>query len=426
MTNESVTIRSVLLQTGLGVVYEPLTAVYHPTETVSLGLVFDKLAPIWLECPVAAGQTAVQLADIMRQTVVPLLTGRVLDDFRALSAELDGLQETMVVERELPLPVAVEKPPAFVSRRGFLRGADPVRPPRPEPIVEREVVERPLSPHIRLAASLLLLEAFAAARRQSVADFLCEVYGLERAETAVSILINLPQSELAVAHAALQQHVAAIGVNTRTVAELGEQGKELQKYTRQLAAWLKAYDGYVPALHLNTRGGIGQLFDHNNGRIFGLLVGMGVAAAPHQLWIEDPVQMETAAAQAAAMGRLMTYIHGRRSPVRLAAGAWLDSLAAVQMFVDKQAAHMCHLSLTKLGSVDQLLAAVAACRSAEVGVLLSEGAWVWGENGRFARLLSHIALAAQPDLVTLTATPAGDAGLSLLHNEMQRALLVGV
>ena len=48
------------------------------------------------------------------------------------------------------------------------------------------------------------------------------------------------------------------------------------------------------------------------------------------------------------------------------------------------------------------------------------------ENGRFARLLSHIALAAQPDLVTLTATPAGDAGLSLLHNEMQRALLVGV
>ena len=252
------------------------------------------------------------------------------------------------------------------------------------------------------------------------------MYGLERAETAVSILINLPQSELAVAPAALRQHVAAIGVNTRTVAELGEQGKELQKYTRQLAAWLKAYDGYVPALHLNTRGGIGQLFDHNNGRIFGLLVGMGVAAAPHQLWIEDPVQMETAAAQAAAMGRLMTYIRGRRSPVRLAAGAWLDSLAAVQMFVDKQAAHMCHLSLTKLGSVDQLLAAVAACRSAEVGVLLSEGAWVWGENGRFARLLSHIALAAQPDLVTLTATPAGDAGLSLLHNEMQRALLVGV
>ncbi|MCB0000789.1 MAG: hypothetical protein KDE56_33725, partial [Anaerolineales bacterium] len=189
------------------------------------------------------------------------------------------------------------RPEPIVEREVVERPLSPHIRPRPEPIVEREVVERPLSPHIRLAASLLLLEAFAAARRQSVADFLCEVYGLERVETAVSILINLPQSELAVAPAALRQHVAAIGVNTRTVAELGEQGKELQKYTRQLAAWLKAYDGYVPALHLNTRGGIGQLFDHNNGRIFGLLVGMGVAAAPHQLWIEDPVQMETAAAQ---------------------------------------------------------------------------------------------------------------------------------
>lgn len=422
MTNEPVTIRSVLLQPGLGVVYEPLTAVYHPTETVSLGLVFDKLAPMWLECPVMAGQTAVQLADTMRQTVVPLLTGRVLDDFRALSAELDGLQETIVVEHELPLPAAVEKPPAFVSRRGFLRGDDPVRPPRPEPVIEREVVERPLSPHIRLTTSLVLLEAFAAARRQPVAAFLAEAYGLARAETAVSILINLPTTELAITPATLKNHVAAIAATSRSVADLGKQGKELQKYARQLVEWLKAYGDYAPALHLNTRGGIGDSFNNSSGLCFGLLFGIGMAAAPQTIRFEDPVWLQSQAAQLAEMSKLREYIRRRRTTVQLVAQAWLDSLADVHLFLEKKAAHMLHLSLTKLGSVDHLLAAVAACRAAEVGVLLSDGAWVWGENGRFARLLAHIALAAQPDLVTLTATPAGDAGLGLLHNEMARTV----
>lgn len=425
MINAPVTIHSVLLQPGLGVVYDPLTAVYHPTETVSLGLVFDKLAPLWLECPVAAGQTAVQLADTMRQTVVPLLTGRTLDDFRALSAELDGLQETIVVERELPLPAAVENPPAFVSRRGFLRGNDPVRPPRPEPVIEREVVKRPLSPPIRLTASLLLLEAFAAARRQPVAAFLMEAYGLAGGKTAVSILINLPQTELAIAPTALQQHVAAIGTTSRSVEELGKQGKELQKYARQLVEWLKAYGDYVPALHLNTRGGIGKAFNNSSGLSFGLLFGIGMAAAPHIIRFEDPVWLDSQAAQLAEMSKLCDYARRRRTKVELIAQAWVDSLADVHTFIEKKAAHMLHLSLTKLGSVDALLAAVAACRAAGVGVLLSDGAWVWGENGRFAHLLAHIALAAQPDLVTLTATPAGDAGLSLLHNEMQRVLQMG-
>lgn len=422
MMNELVTIRSVLLQPGLGVVYEPLTAVYHPTETVSLGLVFDNLAPIWVECPVAGGQTAVQLADTMRQTVVPLLTGRVLDDFRGLSAELDGLQETIVVERELPLPAAVETPPAFVSRRGFLRGDDPVRPQRPQPVVEREVVQRPLAPPIRLTASLALLEAFAAARRQPVAAFLAQVYGLAGGETAVSILINLPTTELAITPATLRQHVAAIGATSRSVEELGKQGKELQKYARQLVEWLKAYGDYAPALHLNTRGGIGDSFNNSSGLCFGLLFGIGMAAAPQTVRFEDPVWLESQAAQLAEMSKLREYIRRRRTAVELVAQVWVDSLADVHLFIEKKAAHMLHLSLVKLGSVDHLLRAVAACRAAGVGVLLSDGGWVWGENGRFARLLAHIALAAQADLVTLTATPAGDAGLSVLHNEMVRVL----
>ncbi|MEM7115385.1 MAG: enolase C-terminal domain-like protein [Chloroflexota bacterium] len=421
--NRYAIITSLLTVPGLGTRYDPSTASEQPAETVSIGLRLDDKVTVWSECELPLGETAVQTIETIQTSVASTLQGAALDDFRTLAATVDSLQESYVVERILPLPDSFNKANPIMSRRGFLRGLESKPVPIPEPVIERETKERPLASHLRLALSLVLLDAFCLAKEMSPATLLAEAYGFEGSKTAVGIHLSLGSSELAVTTDALKQHVTSVGYfapKENPAALLGKQGKDLQKYARELKSWFSSLGNKdTPSIYLATHGGIGTLFENKSGLSFGLLYGIGMAIQPFMVRFEDPVLLDERDAHIKEIAKLKSYLKRRRTKVQIVAAEWLDSLEDVQAFLDAEAVHMLHLNLQRLGSISQLMEAIAACREHEVLIMLSDGKTA---NPNLTRLLAQIACATQAELVTTQAITTGDMGLSMLHNEMQRIL----
>jgi methylaspartate ammonia-lyase len=81
---------------------------------------------------------------------------------------------------------------------------------------------------------------------------------------------------------------------------------------------------------------------------------------------------------------------------------------------------MIHIKMPGLGSVHNSVEAVLACREGEIGALLGGSST---ETDLSARATAHVALAAQPDVVTAKPGMGIDEGITILQNEMARTLV---
>jgi methylaspartate ammonia-lyase len=119
------------------------------------------------------------------------------------------------------------------------------------------------------------------------------------------------------------------------------------------------------------------------------------------------------------MQTLCKYVKFRKLGVQLVVDAWADTLEDVQAFLDAEAAHMIHIKMPELGSLHNSVQAVLACRAAGVGALLGGSC---GETDLAARVAAHVALATRPDLILAKPGRGVDEGVSIVQNEMARAL----
>jgi methylaspartate ammonia-lyase len=203
--------------------------------------------------------------------------------------------------------------------------------------------------------------------------------------------------------------------------QVGADGTELTRYIRWLVEYLGAQgdEAYRPAIHLDLHGALGQMYDNQPGRMLGQLFAWELAAMPYLLRIESPVVLKSREAQIEALKTLRDYVRLRKMKVQLVADEWANTLDDIRAFVDAGAADMIQVKMPDLGSIHNTIDAVLACQAGGVGVLLGGS---YAETALSARVSVHVALATRPDLLMAKPGMGVDEAISLVQNEMARAL----
>jgi methylaspartate ammonia-lyase len=198
------------------------------------------------------------------------------------------------------------------------------------------------------------------------------------------------------------------------VDSLGPNGERIQRFIRRLQERLVNADQHCRlTIHLDAKGSLGKLYKDNLGKVLGALYGLEQAAAPCLIRVQDPLIMADLDAQIKVLGQLRDYVRMRRMSLRLVAGAKINTLDAVRAFAQAESAHMLHLVLPQLGTIQELILAVQACQVGGIGILL---------EGMPSATTSQVALATQPDVLTYPSDWPGDASVATFHNEMARTL----
>ena len=393
-------------------------------ETVLAGVVVDGEAVAWGTCP----PVAVELDDYpepfdpagateaIRRTAAPALVGQGLAAFRPLVAAVDALRETVTVTwREKPVPHQENGFSRRALLTGLLRGEEPAgRTPAGRAV--EETFERPLHPAVRYGLTQALLAAVALAQSVTPAELLAQEYGLPRPAAPVPLLSTVGTVEataVACAHRVAGLSIRWPGENPEE--ELGRNNGRLQGYLRRLTEYLARTggDGYRPAIHLDVGGGLGDLYDHNAGKLLGALYGLERVADPYTLIIADPVRMDGRDEQIERMAELKNFVALRDLSPRLAAGAAVDSPAGARAFLEAEAADLLHLDMVRLGGAHHAVEIALAARGRGAGVLLESH----GDPDA-----AHIALALRPDFLSTSPDYEDGRGIAAFHNEMARTL----
>jgi methylaspartate ammonia-lyase len=354
--------------------------------------------------------------------VAPLLRGRTLGGFRELAAEVDALTQQVVVTRPVAQLEAASQ--QGVSRRDLLIApVRAVQAAREQADVERISVERPLHAAIRYGLSQALLGAVALAQGVTRAQVIASEWALPLPDAPVPIHAQSGSERYYNAQKMVVRRVASLphALVDNPTEQVGPDGAELTRYLRWLAKYIDAQgdETYQPTIHLDLHGALGQIYDNELGRMLGQLFAWELAAGPYQLRIESPMVLESCEAQMEAMATLRDYARLRKMRVQLVADEWANTLDDIRAFVDAEAADMIQVKMPDLGSIHNAIEAVLACQAGGVGVLLGGS---YAETDLSARAAVHVALATRPDLLMAKPGLGVDEAISLVHNEMARAL----
>jgi methylaspartate ammonia-lyase len=406
-------------------------------EAVSVGLVLEDGRVAWGDCVAVefsakAGRalpfrSPEGLASIHNR-IAPSLRGRTLTSFRELADEVDSWTETVTITRPLARPKPeddnAEEAGRFSRRDLFTAPAHWLQARQAdEPETEQVTVERQLHTAVLYGVSQAILKAVALARGVTVAELICEEYGLPLPVDPVPIHAQCGADRYAGADKMIARRVASLPhtLVDNIPEQLGEDGQILLEYARWLRERIPqlAGDGYRPTIHLDVHGALGQIYDNNLGKILGFLIRLEAAVGPYPLRVESPLIMGSRQAQIEAMARLREYVRWRKRSVRLVADEWANTLEDIQAFVAARAADMIQIKMPDLGGVHNSIEAVLACQAAGVGAFLGGSC---AETDLSARVAAHVALAARPDLVMAKPGMGVDEGVALMQNEMARAL----
>lgn len=423
---------------------EPATHGFHAlrevAEAVSVGIELETGMVAWGDCvsplygawpaadddeagPMPLFRTGAGLETI-RNVARPWLEGRTLTSFRELAAGVDGLKEPVTIHRTRRTEPSPDK--ERLSRRALLtaparalKAAQDQEQGSTEPVT----VERRLHPAICYGLSQALLRAVAWTEGVTMAEVIAREWSLPQRWAPVRIHADSGHERYFHAEKLIVRRVESLPHATvdDPRGQVGAEGAELSRYLRWLAQRIQQLggEGYRPAIHLDLNGALGKLYDNQPGRMLGQLQTWELAAKPYLLRIENPVILPSRKAHLEAMAQLREYIHFHKMGVQLVASAWANSPSDLQAFLDMGAADMIHLKLPHLGGLQRAVDAVLACQEAEVASLLGGSA---AETDLSARVSVHVALATQPDLILAKPGAGVDEAVSLVRNEMARAL----
>jgi methylaspartate ammonia-lyase len=195
---------------------------------------------------------------------------------------------------------------------------------------------------------------------------------------------------------------------------LGPDGQRIQRFVRQLRDRLIEVGQHCPVtIHLDAGGSLGRLYGNNAGKILGALYGLEQAASPCPIRVQDPMIMDDLDEQIKALGQLRDYLRIRQMSLQLVTGVKINTVDDVRAFGQAKTAHMLHLVMPQLGTIQELVLAIQACQNNGVGVLL---------EGTSSAFTAQVALATQPDVLTYPPDRPGDAPIATFHDEMVRSL----
>lgn len=302
--------------------------------------------------------------------------------------------------------------------------------------------DRPLPSAIGYGTTLALMAAEARLQGRTMAETIAATYHLGLSEEPLPIAAEVHDyaATAPIIDEMIADQPAALGyrfTGGQLREAMGQRGEILQRFLRELQQRVVAFSGaanssavlggeaYQPALYFALRGGIGEIAAASTGSsavksgpVLGFLAGLEHAAQPFPLLIEDPVVLDTLETQVALLAQLRSFMQIRKMNVKLVGRAYATSLESIAFLVNAKAADYLWLDGAQLGSLSRLMAAVAICRHAGVGVIL--GGRV-GESAAAAQAACHVALACRPDFLLAHPGQGTGVGFALVNQELARA-----
>ena len=388
----------------------------------SVGLVLDDERVAWGDCARPAQTPPLSDQDALvgiEQVVAPALVGRRLAGFRKLAGDIAALTETVIREEPIPRPEA-DAPLPGVSRRALLRGHIRAETPPSSPPPTRLITsEQPLHPALRYGLEQALLAALALAQNRSIAEVLADEYDRPRPTAAIPLHVQLDTDQPLESLQRVGPGIASVGyrVPEGPPADiLGENGVILQGFVRGVKERLLHTfpDGGAPAIHLDLRGGLGQLYGGATGKMLGALFGLEQAASPLPLRIENPISPAGESAKLTA--ELQGFIRMRKMQVELAVGE-IDSLETALFLAQADAYALLNGEPARLGGFSQAAEALLACRANDKRIMLNAAP---RDTARSLAVLGQAALGLGADFVGVSTDCNNPA---LVYGEMERALV---
>jgi methylaspartate ammonia-lyase len=372
-----------------GTVTEGFSKIRQAGESISVLLPLDDGQIAYGDCAAvqysgAGGRDPLFLArdfiPVIQKTIAPLLVGAEVTGFRTLAEKIEGLV-----------------------------GAE---------------TGRRLHTAIRYGVSQALLDAAAKAKRKLMAEVAAEEYGTEVSGEPIPIFTQSGDNRYDNVDKMILKRADVLphGLINNVKTKLGEDGGLLLEYVRWIKKRvfeLRPDESYLPALHLDVYGTMGQAFGGDFGRIADYLSELEKAAAPLKLRIEGPVDMEGREAQMQALAELTRIVDDKGIAVQIVADEWCNTYEDVAYFADNRAGHMIQIKTPDLGGIQNTMEAVLYCKKKGVGAY--QGG-TCNETDRSARVCVHAAMAVKPDQILAKPGMGVDEGFMIVYNEMQRIL----
>ena len=296
---------------------------------------------------------------------------------------------------------------------------------------EMEAIEingKRLHTAIRYGLSQALLDAVAKATGRLMCEVVADEYGCTVSEKPIPIFTQSGDDrysnsdKMIIKEAQVLPHALINNVEEK----LGRSGEKLADYI----AWLRArilnfrHDSdYMPVLHIDCYGTIGQIFGNNNySAMADYLAKLEEIAKPFHLRIEGPMDCDCdRATQLEALAGLTAELDRRGINVELVADEWCNTLEDIKLFADHKAGHMVQIKTPDLGGINNTIEAVLYCK--EKGIGAYQGG-TCNETDRSCHVCVHCAMATQPDQILAKPGMGVDEGFMLTYNEMQRIIAI--
>lgn len=364
------------------------SAVRQAGEAVSVMLVLEDGQIAYGDCAAvqysgAGGRDPLFLAKdfipIIKKHISPILTGQEADSFQRLAAALE----------------------------------------------EVRVDGKRLHTAVRYGVSQAILDAVAKSRKKLMCEIIAAEYGLAISPEPVPIFTQSGDSryenvdKMIIKGAVVLPHGLINNIKTK----LGEKGELLREYVswlKQRIEKLRLEPSYMPVLHIDVYGTIGQAFGNDNyPAMADYLASLGEAARPFRLRIEGPMDVEDRERQMQSLSSLTHLMDQRGLPVEIVADEWCNTLEDIKFFADNKAGHMVQIKTPDLGGIGDIVEAVLYCKAKGIGAY--QGG-TCNETDRSAQICVHLAMATRPDQILAKPGMGVDEGYMIVYNEMQRII----
>ena len=357
-------------------------------ESISVMLILEDGQIAWGDCAAvqysgAGGRDPLFLAEdfipVIEKYIKPVLVGKEADNFRELAKEMEAIT----------------------------------------------VDGKKLHTAIRYGLSQVLLDAVAKAHKCLICEEVAAEYGLKVSDKMIPIFTQSGDNryentdKMIMKGAQILPHALINNVETK----LGKDGSILKEYVawlRDRIVELRAEDDYMPVMHIDVYGTIGQAFgDDNFVGMADYIAELEETAKPFKLRIEGPMDAGEREKQMLCMKGLREEMDRRGINVELVADEWCNTLEDVIYFCDNKAGHMAQIKTPDLGGINNTIEAVLYCK--EHGFGAYQGG-TCNETNRSAEVCVECAMATQPEQILAKPGMGVDEGYMIVYNEMSRIL----
>jgi methylaspartate ammonia-lyase len=276
---------------------------------------------------------------------------------------------------------------------------------------------------VAFGLSQALLAAAAHATRRSMAETICDEFGLPLRLEPVPIFAQTGDRPRENVDKMILKGVDVLPHGlVNNLEKFGADGEAFLEYvgwTARRVGQLSPWPGYAPVLHFDLYGIAGEVFGEDTDDLCAYLARCADAARPYRLRIETPVIADSRDRQIERLRAIRETLRRERTPVELLADEWCNTLEDIRAFASAQACDMVQIKMPDLGSVADSIVAVRACHEAGIRAYLGGSC---AETELSARVAVHVAIATQADVQLAKPGMGVDEGLMIVANEQARLL----